>query len=179
MTNEKKGAIISLKVKDSQSQNMSKFAEGMIELKISDGIEKFLKELLSDASGEIEIKRNDLAQYFGCVPSQINYVIQTRFTTERGYIVESRRGGGGYVRISRIEVSQNGYLMHVINSIGGTLDFPTAKAIGINIFENAHISERELELILAAVSDKALPFARPLCDNVRAVIFKNMLAKLI
>lgn len=148
-------------------------------MKLSDGIEKFIIKMLEDRSGEVEIGRNDLAQYFGCVPSQINYVISTRFTTERGYIVESRRGGGGFVRISKIAVSGNEYIMHVINSIGDMLDFQSAKAIASNMYEYGHITERELKVILAAVSNKSLPFQRPVCDNIRAIIFKNMLANLM
>lgn len=148
-------------------------------MKLSDGIEKFIIKLLEEESGEVEIGRNDLAQYFGCVPSQINYVISTRFTTERGYIVESRRGGGGFVRISRISVPENEYIMHVINSIGNMIDFQSAKAIASNMYEYGHITERELKIILAAISNKSLPFPRNVCDTIRAVIFKNMLANLI
>ena len=148
-------------------------------MKLSDGIEEFIKQMLEDRSGEIEIGRNDLAQYFGCVPSQINYVISTRFTTERGYIVESRRGGGGYVKISRISVPESEYMMHVINSIGEEIDFQSVNAICANMFENGRITEREAKLILAATSGKALPFRRPVCDTLRANIFKSMLAKLI
>ena len=148
-------------------------------MKLSDGIEKFIIKLLEDKSGEVEIGRNDLAQYFGCVPSQINYVISTRFTTERGYIVESRRGGGGFVRISRVSVPENEYIMHVINSIGDVLDFESARVIASNMFEYGRITERELKIILAAVSNKSLPFPRAICDTVRAAVFKNMLANLI
>ena len=148
-------------------------------MKLSDGIERFIIKLLEDQSGEIEIGRNDLAQYFGCVPSQINYVISTRFTTERGYIVESRRGGGGFVRISKVSVPENEYIMHVINSIGDVLDFESARVIASNMFEYGHITKRELKMILAAVSNKSLPFPRSICDTVRATIFKNMLANLI
>ena len=72
-------------------------------MKISDNIENFIRELFG-AENSIELRRNELASYFNCVPSQINYVIQTRFTTERGYIVESRRGGGGHIRITRVKI---------------------------------------------------------------------------
>jgi len=148
-------------------------------MKLSDGIERFIIKLLEDQSGEVEIGRNDLAQYFGCVPSQINYVISTRFTTERGYIVESRRGGGGFVRISKVSVPGSEYIMHVINTIGDVLDFDSARVIASNMFEYGHISERELKIMLAAVSNKSLPFPRAICDTVRASVFKNMLANLI
>ena len=69
--------------------------------RMSDIIEDFIKQLINETDGSIEIQRNELANYFKCVPSQINYVIDTRFTTERGYYVESRRGGGGYIKIQR------------------------------------------------------------------------------
>ena len=80
-------------------------------MKISDNIENFICELF-DAKNSIELRRNELASYFNCVPSQINYVISTRFTTERGYVVESRRGGGGHIRITRMNLGRNEQIMH-------------------------------------------------------------------
>ena len=85
-------------------------------MKISDSIETFIRELL-EAQSSVELKRNELASYFNCVPSQINYVIQTRFTTERGYLVESRRGGGGYVKITRVQLENNNLIEHILNNI--------------------------------------------------------------
>ena len=147
-------------------------------MKISDGIERFIIDLINSQSGAAEIGRNELAQSFGCVPSQINYVIQTRFTTERGYVVESRRGGGGFVRISRIEISDDNYFMHIINSIGDELDAETARAILLNIYENGRINNKEMKLVLSAVSNKSIPLRKPICDRLRALIFKNMIASL-
>ena len=147
-------------------------------MKLSDGIEKFIIGLLNEQSGTAEIGRNELAQNFGCVPSQINYVIRTRFNAERGYIVESRRGGGGYVKIERVKVSPNNYFMHVINSIGDSIDCQTAYAIIHNTFENGMINEREMKLMLAAVSKSSLPVKKPVCDNLRAIILKNIFATL-
>ena len=89
---------------------------------MSDLIAGFIQSALDDANGVLELQRSDLAQQFGCVPSQINYVMSTRFSPERGYIVESRRGGGGYIRITRVRVDRQTLLMHVINSIGDTLE---------------------------------------------------------
>ena len=97
-------------------------------MKISDSIEHFIREMFEEKNS-IELKRNELAQYFNCVPSQINYVISTRFTTERGYVVESRRGGGGHIRITRINLGRNEQIMHIINSIGSALDVMTLEAI--------------------------------------------------
>ena len=86
--------------------------------RLSDIIEEFLKELMEGMDGAIEIQRNELANRFRCVPSQINYVIDTRFTTEKGYYVESRRGGGGYIKIKRIIFdNENNCIMHIISSI--------------------------------------------------------------
>lgn len=135
--------------------------------------------MLAEGSGEAQINRNDLAQKIGCVPSQINYVIQTRFTTERGYIVESRRGGGGFVRIQRVDVPNSEYIMHVINSIGDSLDFDSAVALTGNMQEYGLISEREQKIIIVALSDRSLPFPKHICDGLRAEIFKNVLANLV
>ena len=89
---------------------------------ISDLIAGFIQQELDEAGGALELQRSDLAQRFNCVPSQINYVMSTRFSPEHGYIVESRRGGGGYIRITRVQVDRQTLLMHVINSVGDTLD---------------------------------------------------------
>ena len=91
---------------------------------ISDLIAAFIAEELEQADGVLELQRSDLAERFGCVPSQINYVMSTRFSPERGYIVESRRGGNGYIRISRVRMDRQTLLMHVINSVGDELDLP-------------------------------------------------------
>ena len=88
----------------------------------SDRIARFILDALESADGTAELQRSSLADRFGCVPSQINYVIATRFSPERGYMVESRRGGGGYIRIARVQMDRQTLLMHVINSIGGELD---------------------------------------------------------
>lgn len=145
-------------------------------MKISDSIETFIRELL-DAKSSVELKRNELATYFNCVPSQINYVIQTRFTTERGYIVESRRGGGGYVKITRVEFAENNLIEHVLNSIGQTVDIMTVEAIINSLYVNEVIGSGEAKIILAACSNSALQ-AIPdgsVKNRVRADIFKNLL----
>ncbi|MBR3575852.1 MAG: CtsR family transcriptional regulator, partial [Clostridia bacterium] len=94
-------------------------------MSISDIIENFIKEMMTDNTATL--KRNELADKFNCVPSQINYVISTRFTSEQGYIVESRRGGGGYITIRKINVQPDNMLMHVVNSIGNEIDFESAR----------------------------------------------------
>ena len=102
---------------------------------ISDMIAEFIRGELEDADGVLELQRNDLAQRFHCVPSQINYVMSTRFSPEHGYIVESRRGGGGYIRITRVRVDRPTLLMHFINSIGPEIDTQSALAIVRNLYE--------------------------------------------
>lgn len=135
--------------------------------------------LSQTVSGEVELKRNALADRFSCVPSQINYVIATRFSPERGYLVESRRGGGGYIRITRVAISDEGTkLMHVINSIGESISYVNAEAIINNCFDYDLINEREAKILLGAVSDKALGLKQPSLDLVRARILKNMLVSI-
>lgn len=147
---------------------------------ISDIIEQFLQEQMQNDEGAIEIQRKTIAERFGCVPSQINYVIRTRFTNERGYAVESRRGGGGYLRIRRVMKPQNSnYMMHIINSIGNELNFSTATVFINNLVDNEKITPREGNLILSAIGDKVLPFPLPFRDQMRASIMKNMLISII
>jgi transcriptional regulator CtsR len=105
---------------------------------ISDLIAGFILNAMREADGVAELQRNELAQRFNCVPSQINYVVSTRFSPERGYIVESRRGGGGYIRISRVPYDSNTLGMHAVNSIGERVSASTARAILNNLLE-AHI----------------------------------------
>ena len=123
---------------------------------ISDLIAGFLRDAIDDADGVLEVRRGDLAERFHCVPSQINYVMSTRFSPERGYIVESRRGGGGYIRITRVRVDRPTLLMTVINSVGESIDAPSAAAIVRNLADAEAIGAETAELLLAAVSDAAL-----------------------
>ncbi len=148
-------------------------------MKISDTIEIFLKELISNTEGAVEIQRNELANYFNCVPSQINYVIATRFTAERGYIVESRRGGGGYIKIKKISISRSNYLMHIVNSIGNSITNQSADAFICNCLDYQVINEREANIMQIAVSDRVLNISQPLKDQIRANILKNMMLNLV
>ena len=144
---------------------------------ISDLIASFLQESLEEAeNGVLEIQRSDLAQRFNCVPSQINYVMTTRFSPERGYIVESRRGGNGYIRITRVRVDRQTLLMHVINSLGTQVDLPSARAILSNLVQSGAVEESIAQALLAAVGDKALAAVpRPIRDVLRADIMKQVL----
>lgn len=144
---------------------------------ISDLIASFLQDSLEEAEdGVLEVQRSDLAQRFNCVPSQINYVMSTRFSPERGYIVESRRGGNGYIRITRVQVDRQTLLMHVINSVGDTVDLASVRAILSNLVQSGALEESPARALLVAVGDKALGrVPREIRDNVRADIMKQVL----
>lgn len=144
---------------------------------LSDRIEMFILHLLSDEDEWIELKRNELAQAFDCVPSQINYVLSTRFTPGNGYITESRRGGGGYLRIRRLN-SEN-IISSVISSIDDEIDAVSAQAVIKSITNRGLINEREGAIMLCAVSDNSLVINQPFKNRVRAEILKNCLIKLI
>ena len=144
---------------------------------ISDIIENYIKELFEEDK-EIQIKRNDLALKFNCVPSQINYVIATRFTNEHGFIVESKRGGGGGITIRKVYFEENDYLSHLINLIGYQLKQNEAFSYIKNMYEHNLINEREANLMFAAVSDSTLNVLGNIKDHIRASIFKNMLSNL-
>ena len=147
-------------------------------MRISDIIEDFIKEMF-DETDFIEIQRNDLAQQFNCVPSQINYVISTRFKPSQGYYVESRRGGGGHITIKKVNITQSNYLMHIITSIGDTL---TSKEVDIfisNFLSDNIVTKKEAKLLKVATSDNVLNVPIEIKDNLRARIFKNMLINLV
>ena len=147
---------------------------------ISDLIAAFIQQELEESDGVLELQRSDLAARFNCVPSQINYVMSTRFSPEHGYIVESRRGEGGYIRISRVRVDRQTLLMHVINTLGDTLDLPSARAIAQNLVDGNAISLEAGELLLSAVSDRALQRVAPAYRNaLRCDIFKQILIHLV
>ena len=147
-------------------------------MKVSDIIEQFLLDMLENDS-DITLKRNELAGKFSCAPSQINYVIQTRFTDQRGYMVESQRGGGGFIRIRKVNVDKSNYIMHVVNSIGDAISYSTALAMLSNMESENIVTHREKNIMCAAVSDRIIPFNAPVKDNYRARVFKNMLVSMI
>ena len=143
---------------------------------ISDLIEGFIRQSLEDADGVVELQRSDLAQRFNCVPSQINYVMSTRFSPEHGYIVESRRGGNGYIRITRVHVDRQTLLMSVINTVGDSLDYASARAITQNLVDSGAIELDVGRALLAAVSDRALAAAeRDKRNMIRADIYKQVI----
>ncbi|MDD5913971.1 MAG: CtsR family transcriptional regulator [Hominicoprocola sp.] len=143
---------------------------------ISDMIAEFIRGELEDADGVLELQRNDLAQRFHCVPSQINYVMSTRFSPEHGYIVESRRGGGGYIRITRVRVDRPTLLMHFINSIGPEIDTQSALAIVRNLYETEAIPQETARLLQIVLSDTALrSVPRSTRDTLRADLMRQVL----
>ncbi len=142
---------------------------------ISDKIEAFIIELMKGDADYAEFGRNELADVFGCVPSQINYVISTRFSPQRGYSVESRRGGGGYIKIRRIDIGDRHSL---IANIGESCDMGTARAIIEYLNESGRLNAQAAKMLLAAVSDRSLRLQNPLKDRIRAEILKNAIAEI-
>lgn len=144
---------------------------------ISDIIEGYLKQVLElGGEGHIEIKRSEIADKFQCVPSQINYVINTRFTAERGYLVESKRGGGGYIRILRVRAnSQIDLIDDVLLQIEGGASQTVAEGVVYRLIDEQVISKREAKLMLAAVDRSTLDLQLPLRDSIRAKILRAML----
>ena len=139
-------------------------------MRMSDLIEEFIKDLF-DENEEIEIQRNELAEHFNCVPSQINYVIATRFKPSQGYYVESRRGGGGHIKIKKATNSKSDYLIKEITS--NEVDILISDFLSYGV-----IDEKEAKLLKVATSDNVLQLTKDIKDEVRARIFKNMLINL-
>ncbi len=145
--------------------------------RLSDLIEVFIKDMLRDSgSRDIEIQRNELANYFECAPSQINYVLTTRFPLERGYIIESRRGGGGSIRIIRIKHNEEDLVSNILLAVGNGISKMKADALIDTLLERKLIKRREAEIMKAALNDRTLTFAGENRNRVRAEIFKSMLA---
>lgn len=148
-------------------------------MRMSDLVAQYILEMLDAQNGSAEIQRNELAGNLGCVPSQINYVITSRFTPEQGYIVESRRGGGGYIRISRVKMDRGTAIMHIINSVGDTLEKATAEVMLKNMLQQNMIELQSAKIIASALSDRTLTkIEQDKRDSVRADLFKNMLLTL-
>ncbi|SDN12821.1 CtsR family transcriptional regulator [Sediminibacillus halophilus] len=147
---------------------------------ISDVIERYLKEILRETNkNAVEIKRSEIANQFQCVPSQINYVIKTRFTVERGYIVESKRGGGGYIRIIRIENEDKAKLIDdIIKMIQPAVTQQAAVDILERMLEEELITKREAKMMASAIDRSTLAFQLPVRDEVRSRIMTAMLATL-
>lgn len=147
---------------------------------LADHIAQMIEEMLNEANGTLELQRNEMANRLGCVPSQISYVISSRFTPERGYVIESRRGGGGCIRIVRKQMSRNEYMMHFFCAIGDSIDEGETVAYLKNLAGNGLISEREFRIAVAATSGAALSSIPPeRRGSVRAQIFKQIMLSLM
>lgn len=145
-------------------------------MRISDLIAGFIEQELERRKGSIQFSRSELAEQFNCVPSQINYVLTTRFSPEHGYFVDSRRGGGGYIRITRIKMDRGSLIMHVINTIGESIDSASAAAFISNMYSAGVLEQGEAKILAEAVSDRALaPAERERRDALRASILKRCL----
>ena len=147
-------------------------------MRLSDSIESFIKDMLDDGSAEVELKRNELAEYFRCAPSQINYVLATRFSPDHGYLTESRRGGGGYIRIVRVVQSGSQRLMYLVNDrIGDSVTEEECVRLIGQLKEQRIVTADEASLMASAVSTRALgvPVPDTLKNAMRAKMMKSML----
>jgi transcriptional regulator CtsR len=181
MTKNKKkhchfGSLVYNKNRRSKLVKVSKGVSGVGN--ISDIIEKYLQQMLAASdSGMVEIKRSELAEEFQCVPSQINYVISTRFTVEKGYLVESKRGGGGFIRIRRARLhSQKEYFADLLLHIGETIPQITAEHVISRLVGDKLLTEREAMLIKGIISRETLQLPIPLRDELRARMLRSMVS---
>jgi transcriptional regulator CtsR len=149
--------------------------------RLSDLIEDFIKQMLADSDEDIlEIQRNELANSFKCAPSQINYVLTTRFTIDKGYYVESRRGGGGCIKIKRANIDKNDYIRKSIwDNIGDKISQQDARDYIELFLERSFITEREAKLMDVVTSDKTLGLDSKTRDSLRSNLLKTMLIALI
>lgn len=148
--------------------------------RLSDVIEEFILSLLGQSNGSLELQRNELADYFDCAPSQINYVLATRFSLDRGYHIESRRGGGGFIKIVRIDVDKDEYIFYLVTQrIGNAISESAAESILSYLAEKQIITWREASIMKAAIQDKNLCIPVAVKDNMRAGILRAMLTSVL
>lgn len=144
-------------------------------MKLSDTIANLILDMFDEQTPTVQIRRNDLAAQLGCVPSQINYVITSRFTPEQGYRIESRRGGGGYIMITRAP-SKDDAVIALIQSIGESMDEKTARANIYNMHYQGIISDKAAKIMMSAVMDSNFKGVENEQKNkVRANQLKQML----
>lgn len=146
---------------------------------ISDIIENFILKTLGE-SDSIEISRNDLAEFFSCAPSQINYVLETRFTVDRGYARESKRGGSGFIKITKVNIDDDNYVRKlVLESIGDELKENRMGHILDKLTEEKILSKAEADIVKTCLSDDNLIVPNMLRDKIRAKSFKGVLVNLL
>lgn len=142
--------------------------------RLSDEIEAYLRQLLGlSANGSIEIQRSELADRFDCVPSQITYVLMTRFTSDRGFLVEGRRGGGGGIRLTKLPADRS-EIAGLLAKLDG-IDQARAQNMVYRLYEEGFLSEREAALMQAAIKREVLQIELPERDRIRARLLKAML----
>lgn len=143
---------------------------------LADQIAALIEEMLNESGGNLELKRNEMAARLGCVPSQISYVISSRFTPDRGYIIESRRGGGGCIRIVRKQLTKDEFLMHFFYAVGEKIAETEANVYIENLRDSGVFTPREAYMISNAISNSALSvLPRSMRDITRASVFKHVL----
>lgn len=144
--------------------------------RLSDVIEEFIKDMIKNSSeNQLQIVRNELANYFSCAPSQINYVLTTRFTIDKGYYIESRRGGGGYIIIKQLRLKQDESLLDVINEkIGDSITYNAGAYIIEGLVDSGIITKRESDILKAAINDRTLNVSLDNKNKLRADILKSI-----
>lgn len=143
---------------------------------LSDAIEDFINSLFKvENEGVVEFKRNSIAKEFNCAPSQINYVLQTRFSANKGYIIESKRGGGGYIKLIKLSIDEE-YREVIFDSIGDSITKYKSDKLIEGLFEEGLIQLNEMKLMKVVLSDRSLErVPQEDRNNLRANIIKNML----
>ncbi|HHT07192.1 MAG: CtsR family transcriptional regulator [Christensenellales bacterium] len=150
-------------------------------MRLSDLIEEFIKDLWGKEETEVQLKRNELAEYFRCAPSQINYVLSTRFTPDHGYAIESFRGGGGFIRIVRLSQDDTEHLRYLTHErVGDRISANEARLLCLQLAEQGRIPKETADIMIAALSAQALcvPIPEALKDEIRAKTLRSMLLQI-
>lgn len=146
-------------------------------MNISDAIEEFIKETLGD-SPKLDISRNELANYFNVAPSQINYVLTTRFNYERGFAIESKRGGSGYVTISRTDDSDATWVKEIMSRLDNDIDYRSGSYLISELYERGLITEDQLSVLLSCIAPSALSNPFRMENRFRAQILRRVILDL-
>jgi len=147
---------------------------------LSDNIEKYLKKMIDQSPNRIiVVQRRELAYKFNCVPSQINYVLSTRFTEDKGYLVRSRRGGGGYIEIRRLNLTEEWPLYQITDMVGASITEKESIGLVSRLWEEGVIDQRERDFLSCCVKRESLPVPLPLRDQLRATLFKRVLTEIL
>ena len=148
---------------------------------LTEQITEIIEQMLKENGGELELQRNKLAVKVGCVPSQINYVLTSRFNSDRGYIVESRRGGGGYIKITKVSFdSKNTFIAHIISVIGSGIDFTDSKALLHTLYEKKILSFSGMNCVLCMINDNTMSAVKDsvVRNALRAEMLKSFILTL-